>query len=73
MLDDGDAAAEAPQRLGKFQTNVTPAQDDEVILLANNQPIARGQNQAVEPENVEDEVGQGIAGRRSLGLVHLSP
>src|SRR5277367_5987496 len=38
-----------------------------------NQPIARGQNQAVEPENVEDEGGQGIAGRRSLGLVHLSP
>src|SRR5271169_1048505 len=36
-----------------------------------NQPIACGQNQAVEPENVEDEVGQGIAGRRSLGLVHF--
>ena len=34
-----------------------------------NQPIAGGQEQAVEPEQIEDEVGQGFARRRSLGFV----
>jgi len=38
-----------------------------------NQPIARRQDPAVEPEQVENEAGQGIAGRRSSGFLHLSP
>jgi hypothetical protein len=29
-LDDRDAAAEPPQRLGEFQTDIAPAEDDEV-------------------------------------------
>src|SRR6266851_8392945 len=37
---------------------------------AGDQPISRGEHSAVEPEQVEDEAGQGIACRRSLGLVH---
>ena len=31
MLDDRDAAAEAPHRLGEFQADVTAAEDDEVL------------------------------------------
>src|SRR5579871_309748 len=35
-----------------------------------HEPIARDQNEAVEPEQVEHEVGHGIAGWRSLRLAH---
>jgi hypothetical protein len=38
-----------------------------------NQPIASGQEEAVEPEQVEDEAGQGFASRSSLGFAHPSP
>ena len=31
MLDDRDAAAEAPHRLGEFQADVAAAEDDEVL------------------------------------------
>ena len=30
---------------------------------SRDQPVARRQKQAVQPEQVEDEVGQGVAGR----------
>jgi len=37
-----------------------------------DQPVSGGQHSAVEPEQVENEVGQGIAGRRPLGVAHMS-
>ena len=38
-----------------------------------NQAIARGQKSAIQPEKIEYEARQGLAGWRSLCLTHLSP
>ena len=40
---------------------------------SRDQPVALRQKQAVQPEQVEDEVGQGLAGLGSLGCSHMSP
>src|SRR5258708_25604917 len=37
-----------------------------------DQPVSGGKHSAVEPEQVENEIGQGIAGGRSLGAAHMS-
>ena len=36
-----------------------------------DQPIAGCEHAAVEPEQVEHEIGQGIAGRRPFGVAHM--
>lgn len=38
-----------------------------------HQPVTAGQDQAVEPEQVEDEITQGRASRCSFDFLHLSP
>ena len=38
---------------------------------ARDQAVSRGENPAVEPEQIENEAGQGGSGGRSLGFAHL--